>query len=145
MRTTLLLALTISCLLVEGKLIKVFDFYGEGILKSGNDTFDFIQLDNDLQKDLPSKFTICFSYFQEKFSATKMLQFLDNKEQPWFNIYMHTFNQDEKGEVRIWMELAGEFLNFGAIEGTFFNLSLSLPISFRRDETSILVSLLLCH
>ena len=117
MRAVLLCALGICSLVHEGKLSKVFDFYGNGILKSGEDSFDLVQLDNDVEKELPSKFTICLSHFLGKFSATRMLQFLDVDGKPWFYVYTYTFNQDEQGEVMLWMELDGEFLNFGVIEG----------------------------
>ena len=49
-----------------------------------------------------------------------MFQFLDWDGKPWFHLFILTFNQDEIGEVIFWMELDGEFLNFGSIEGYRF-------------------------
>ena len=49
-----------------------------------------------------------------------MFQFLDWDGKPWFYLFILTFNQDEIGEVIFWMELDGEFLNFGSIEGYRF-------------------------
>ena len=122
MQTVIVLVLSSNIYLVGGKLLKVFDFYGNGVSKSGEETFDFVQLENDAGRKLPSKFTICLSHFQEKFleNENRMFQFLDWDGKPWFYLFILTFNQDEIGEVIFWMELDGEFLNFGSIEGYRF-------------------------
>ena len=140
MRSAMIMALAINIFLAEGKMLKVFDFYGHGILKTEENTLDFVQLDNDAGRNLPSKFTICVSNFQEKFSSKQILQFLDKRDQPWFYIYFDTFNQDEIGEVRFWMDFDGEFLNFGSVKGLICILQ-HFPIfnPFRGDETTILV------
>ena len=121
------LLITIS--LVAGNMLKVWDFYGNGFSKSGEDNFDFVQLDNDVGRDLPSKFTICLSHFQAKFSENKMLQFLGQDGQPWFYFYINSFNQDEIGTIIFWMELEGEFLNFGTLEGMLLNFVLHFLLS----------------
>ena len=113
----IIIILLITFHFLDGKLIKVLDFYGKGTLKTGEEGFDFVQLDNGVGRNLPSRFTICLSHFQEKFQADKILQFLRQDGQPWFYIYLYTFNQDEIGTVQFWMELEGEFLNFGSLEG----------------------------
>ena len=136
----MIMALAINIFLAEGKMLKVFDFYGNGMSKSEEDSLDFVQLDNDVGKQLPSKFTICVSNFLEKFYPKPFLQFFDQESQPWFYIYFDTFNQDEIGEVRFWMDFDGEFLNFGSVKGSIFTLQ-HFPIfnPFRGYETSILV------
>ena len=47
MQTFIVLVLFINIYLVGGKLVKVFDLYGNGVSKSGEESFDFVQLEND--------------------------------------------------------------------------------------------------
>ena len=93
MQTFIVLVLFINIYLVGGKLVKVFDFYGNGVSKSGEETFDFVQLENDAGRKLPSKFTICLSHFQEKFleNKNKMFQILDGDGKPWFYLFYINF------------------------------------------------------
>ena len=100
--------------LIAGETLKVFDFYGDGISKYGNESLDYFQLDNDVGREYPSKFTLCLSHYQEKFTANKMLQIYDRNENPWFYLYVYAFSKDK---VTFWIELEGEFLNFGEIKG----------------------------
>ena len=103
--------------ILHGDSLKVFDFYGKGITKTGNIEMDYVQLKNEAAagRDLPTKFTVCLSHFQEKFRGQQTLQFLDRNNRPLFYIYLYTFVKEEGSPVQIWMELQGEYIAFGNV------------------------------
>ena len=123
---------------------KVFSFFGDGIAKVGHgDKFDFVELTNDVRDATLSQITLCLSNFHEKEQANRgLFQLFTEDGTPWFYPYFSILSSEGEGNVRLWLDIEGEYLNLGAV-GPLRLLAWyhsCLAIDFSSGRTSVVVN-----